>query len=105
MGAPITRLDWRRADGVTCCVNCEVPDAEGEPLFAVLEWKGIVESIEEIADLDPWKLGELTVTRATMRLTSDGRPSARKRGYTVRWEKARSSVPTQAPRVYALRQR
>ena len=23
-----------------------------------------------------------------MRLTSDGRPSARKRGYTVRWEKA-----------------
>ena len=23
-----------------------------------------------------------------MRLTSDGRPSARKRGYTVRWEEA-----------------
>ena len=33
--------------------------------------------------------GDLTcLTSATMRLTSDGRPSARKRGYTVRWEKA-----------------
>jgi 5-methylcytosine-specific restriction enzyme A len=28
------------------------------------------------------------LTKATMRWTSDGRPSARKRGYTVRWEKA-----------------
>ena len=26
--------------------------------------------------------------KATMRLIPDGRPSARKRGYTVRWEKA-----------------
>ena len=34
-----------------------------------------------------------------MRLTSDGRPSARKRGYTVRWEKAARRFLPQAPNV------
>ena len=37
-----------------------------------------------------------------MRLTSDGRPSARKRGYTVRWEKAARRFLLKHPVVRAL---
>ena len=53
-----------------------------------VELQNLVDNLRQHGQSCQPSSGKHVYTRDTMKLAADGRPAARQRGYTVRWEKA-----------------